>query len=105
MQRLVTSVVFLTAVFTGNAAGQTASGSSSAQTKIWENYDFVPGSKVLFLTDFTEDRAGNFARRLRFKSGAMDVVERDGVKVLRATSHSEFLIPIGAKLPQRFTLE
>lgn len=87
-------------------AALTASPASARQIpKIWDNYDFVPGSKVLFFTDFTDDRTGNFPRRLRFKGGAMDVVERDGVKVLRATSRSEFLIPVGARLPERFTLE
>lgn len=53
---------------------------------IWENYDFMPGSKVLFFTDFTEDRVGNFSRRLKFVNGAMDVVDHNGVKVLRVTS-------------------
>lgn len=73
--------------------------------QVWDNYDFVPGSKVLFYTDFSDDRVGNFAQGLRFKSGQMDVVERDGVKMLRATARSEFLIPVGPRLPERFTLE
>jgi outer membrane protein OmpA-like peptidoglycan-associated protein len=79
-------------------AGQTG-------TKVWENYDFVPGSKVLFYTDFSEDKVGNFARRLKFQSGPAEVVERDGVKVLRATGPAQFLVPIGRTLPERFTLE
>jgi outer membrane protein OmpA-like peptidoglycan-associated protein len=73
--------------------------------KVWENYDFVPGSKVIFYTDFSEDKVGNFARGLRYKSGSMDVVERDGIKMLRATDRAAFLIPVGRKLPERFTLE
>jgi outer membrane protein OmpA-like peptidoglycan-associated protein len=76
-----------------------------ASPKVWENYDFVPGSKVIFYTDFTEDKVGNFARGLKFKSGAMDVVERDGVRMLRSTSRGEFFLPVGKKLPERFTLE
>ena len=76
-----------------------------ADAKVWDNYDFVPGSKVLFYTDFTEDRVGNFARGLRYRSGPAEVVERDGVKMLRATARSEFLIPVGKRLPERFTLE
>jgi outer membrane protein OmpA-like peptidoglycan-associated protein len=85
-----------------------APGAAIAQEsnpRIWENYDFVPGSKVLFYTDFSEDRVGNFARSLKFKSGAMDVVERDGVKLLRSTSRGEFMLRVGRKLPERFTLE
>jgi len=74
-------------------------------SKVWENYDFVPGSKVIFYTDFSEDRVGNFARGLKYRSGAAEVVERDNVKVLRATSRAEFLIPVGKVLPERFTLE
>jgi hypothetical protein len=73
--------------------------------KVWENYDFVPGSKVLFFTDFSEDRVGNFARRLKYQNGPVEVVERDGVRMLRATGRSQFLIPLGGKLPERFTLE
>jgi outer membrane protein OmpA-like peptidoglycan-associated protein len=73
--------------------------------KVWDNYDFVPGSKVLFFTDFSEDRVGNFARRLRYVGGQVEVVERDGVKMLRSSARSTFLIPVGQKLPERFTLE
>jgi outer membrane protein OmpA-like peptidoglycan-associated protein len=73
--------------------------------KVWDNYDFVPGNKVLFYTDFSEDKVGNFARALKYRVGPAEVVERDGVKVLRATGRAEFLIPIGRKLPDRFTLE
>jgi hypothetical protein len=73
--------------------------------KVWENYDFVPGNRVIFYTDFSEDRVGNFARGLRYRSGPGEVVERDGIKVLRSVGRTEFLIPVGKKLPQRFTLE
>jgi outer membrane protein OmpA-like peptidoglycan-associated protein len=76
-----------------------------ADPKVWENYDFIPGNKVLFYTDFSEDIVGNFARGLKFRAGSMDVVERDGVKMLRSTSRGEFLVPVGRKLPERFTLE
>jgi outer membrane protein OmpA-like peptidoglycan-associated protein len=88
----------------GGAAGAAAAPAKS-DPKVWENYDFVPGSKVLFYTDFSEDKVGNFARGLKYKTGPAEVVERDGAKVLRATGRSEFLIPIGRKLPERFTLE
>jgi outer membrane protein OmpA-like peptidoglycan-associated protein len=78
---------------------------AKADPKIWENYDFVPGSKLLFFTDFSEDRVGNFARGLRYVGGTLEVVERDGVRMLRSTARSVMLIPVGRKLPERFTLE
>ena len=76
-----------------------------AGAKVWENYDFVPGNKVLFYTDFSEDRVGNFARGLNYLTGPMEIVERDDVKMLRATGVGELLVPLGRQLPQKFTLE
>ncbi|MGE5102963.1 MAG: hypothetical protein ACM3SX_23495, partial [Deltaproteobacteria bacterium] len=82
-----------------------AAAPAKASAKVWENYDFVPGSKILFYTDFSEDRVGNFARGLRYRSGSIEIVDREGTKVLRSTSPSELLIPVGKQLPQRFTIE
>jgi OOP family OmpA-OmpF porin len=90
---------------TPDAAPSSSGATAKADPKIWDNYDFVPGNKVIFFTDFSEDRVGNFARGLKYVSGQMDVVERDGIKVLRATDRSSFRIPVGKQLPQRFTLE
>ena len=81
------------------------SATTKSDSKIWENYDFVPGNKVLFYTDFSEDRVGNFAHGMKYVSGPAEVVERDGIKVLRATGTVQFLVPVGRILPQRFTLE
>jgi len=82
-----------------------ASLHAQQSARIWENYDFVPGSKVLFYTDFSEDRVGNFARGLKYVGGPIEVVERDGVKVLRSTGRATVLIPVAPMLPQRFTIE
>jgi outer membrane protein OmpA-like peptidoglycan-associated protein len=94
---------------TATPAAQTPASAPASTTrvdpKIWENYDFVPGNKVIFYTDFSEDRVGNFARGLKYRGGPAEVVERDGVKMLRATARSEFLVPVGKRLPERFTLE
>lgn len=87
------------------ALAPVTSAAQAAEAKVWENYDFIPGSKVLFYTDFSEDVIGNFARGLTHVSGPIEVVERDGVKVLRSTGASVFLIPVGRALPARFTLE
>ena len=78
---------------------------AQGQSKVWENYDFVPGSKVLFYTDFSEDKVGNFARALKYVQGPAEVIERDGVKMLRSTGRSAMLISLGRVLPPRFTLE
>jgi hypothetical protein len=85
--------------------GMARPGLGQTQSKIWENYDFVPGSKVLLFTDFTEDRVGNFARALKYVGGPAEVIDRDGVKMLRSTGRSTMTIPVGRALPPRFTLE
>lgn len=105
MARRIASLLVLPAVLSALPTDARTQEPKKADPTVWENYDFVPGTRVLFFTDFSDDRVGNFPRRLRFSGGALDVVEREGVKVLRATSRSEFLIPVGAPLPDRFTLE
>jgi outer membrane protein OmpA-like peptidoglycan-associated protein len=89
-------------------ASASASAGSTAPTsrREWANYDFVPGSRTIFFTDFTEDQVGNFPKRLTFKNGQMEVVELDGgQRALKASSFSELLIPLPEALPQKFTVE
>lgn len=69
------------------------------------NYDFVPGQRTLFYTDFTDEEVGNFPRRLQFKLGSMEVVELDGKRALKASDVSGFVVPLPEILPQKFTIE
>ena len=73
--------------------------------KLWVNYDFVPGSRVLYYNDYSEDVVGNFPKRLGFKSGNMEVAELDGQRYLRATAPSVLTITLPEALPARFTIE
>src|SRR5262245_44945701 len=81
------------------ASGSSDTAAAKPNAKVWENYDFVPGNKVIFYTDFSEDKVGNFARGLKYRGGSAEIVERNDTKVLRATNTAEFLIPVGKKLP------
>jgi outer membrane protein OmpA-like peptidoglycan-associated protein len=93
------------------ASSTSASATSTASTaptsrREWANYDFVPGSRTIYFTDFTDDQVGNFPKRLTFKTGQMEVVELDGgQRALKASSASELLIPLPEALPQKFTIE
>src|SRR5689334_1996142 len=96
------------------ASQSTAAGASATSTastaptsrKEWANYDFVPGARTIFFTDFTDDQVGNFPKRLTFKTGQMEVVELDGgQRALKASSPSELVIPLPEVLPQKFTVE
>jgi OmpA-OmpF porin, OOP family len=91
----------------GSSGSSAAAGDSAARPKkIWANYDFVPGQRTLFYTDFTEDEVGNFPQRLEFKTGAMEVVEFEGgQRALRASARSEMIIPLPEVLPDKYTIE
>jgi outer membrane protein OmpA-like peptidoglycan-associated protein len=71
----------------------------------WANYDFKPGDRALYVDDFTADEVGDFPKRMEFKSGALEIVEWQGARYLRATSDSRFFIPVPEMLPERFTME
>jgi outer membrane protein OmpA-like peptidoglycan-associated protein len=93
----------------GDSAGAGAPAGAStaaADRKVWANYDFVPGQRTIFFTDFTEDQVGNFPERLEFKTGAMEVVEFEGGRrALRASDRSELIIPLPEVLPDKYTIE
>lgn len=69
------------------------------------NYDFEPGERTLFETDFSSDRVGDFPRSLSFQGGSMEVVEWQGGRALRAKTTSKFDVVLDEALPERFTLE
>ena len=71
----------------------------------WANYDFKPGDQILFIDDFTKDEVGDFPRRMEFSSGALEIVEWQGGRWLRATDDSKFYVPLPDVRPERFTME
>ncbi|HET6778284.1 MAG TPA: OmpA family protein [Gemmatimonadales bacterium] len=94
-----------TAATATDSAGEGAA-TSPATKKVWANYDFVPGQRILFYSAFTEDQVGNFPQRLEFKTGTLEIVEFEGGKrALKASSASEFFIPLPTVLPDKYTIE
>ncbi len=93
------------AAASASPAAAPAAGAAPAAPAEWANYDFVPGNKVLFDTDFTEDKVGNFPQRLEYKAGQLEVVELGGVRMLKASDRGEFFVPLPGPLPDRYTLE
>jgi outer membrane protein OmpA-like peptidoglycan-associated protein len=72
---------------------------------VWLNYDFVPGDRVLFFDDFSEDEVGNFPQRLELLEGNMEVAEWAGSRWLRASTPGAFVVRFPDLLPERFTIE
>lgn len=87
-------------------AASPASGPGRVGEGAWVNYDFTPGTRPLFVEDFTRDNVGDFPRRLEFGDGNMEVAEWQGTRLLRATSTpAKFSIALPEQLPERFTVE
>ena len=82
-------------------------GSERPGTGAWANYEFVPGERILFAEDFTNDTVGDFPRRLELVKGNWEIVEWQGRRLLRHTGprHSAFRVPLPETLPERFTIE
>jgi OmpA-OmpF porin, OOP family len=96
-----------TAASDAAAAGGAVAAPAEAPVskKEWANYDFVPGERVLFYTDFTEEKVGNFPSRLEFGDGQMELVELNGIRALKAANSSHFAVVLPEVLPQKFTIE
>ena len=103
MKRYLSALALLMAATPLSA--QPAQPVKPTDPKVWVNYDFVPGSRVLYFNDYSEDVVGNFPKRLGFKSGNMEVADVDGQRWLRATAPSVLTIPLPEALPAKFTVE
>ena len=71
----------------------------------WANYDFKPGDRILYASDFSGDEVGDFPRSMEFKSGALETVEWQGARWLRASQDSKFYLVLPETLPSQFTME
>ena len=94
------------------ASGGTASSAPAASAEstppgagAWLNYDFVPGDRVIFFDDFSEDHVGDLPSHLDIQDGNVTVVDVGGRKYLRTVTGGTALITLPEALPQRFTIE
>jgi hypothetical protein len=97
LQRRAVWISILLSATLSAATAQTPSVSTGA--------GFMPGARELFAMNFTEDPVGDFPKRLKYVRGPLEIVERDGGRMLRSTGPGEFLINFTEPLPERFTLE
>jgi OmpA-OmpF porin, OOP family len=71
----------------------------------WANYDFEPGDRILYASDFSGDEVGDFPQSMEFKSGALETVEWQDARWLRAAQDSKFYLVLPETLPSQFTME
>jgi len=66
---------------------------------------FAPGARTIFALDFAGTPIGDFPKGLRLLQGNLEVVDKDGMHMLRASSPSELVVTLPEALPKDFTLE
>src|SRR5687767_12895451 len=66
---------------------------------------FAPGARTILSLDFGGTPVGDFPKGLRLLQGNLEVVVKDGMHMLRASSPSEFVVQLPEALPTNFSLE
>jgi len=66
---------------------------------------FVPGSRVLYELNLAGVPDGELPRRIKLLNGNLEVAQKDGVPMLKASTVSVFLVPLPEFLPENFTVE
>ena len=76
---------------------------------VWRNYDFTPGKKVLYVSDFTNSRVGRFpSTEFGFDSGngqTVEVEEFGRKKMLETSASTIFTVELPETLPEDFSVE
>lgn len=91
-----------------STGGETTAAGSGDVASVSTKFDFVPGDKVLFYDDFTQDELGEFPVRWKLKIGTFEVAELSGQRWLRCTSVDGTVamkMPAMPALPEYWTLE
>jgi OmpA-OmpF porin, OOP family len=91
-----------------------AATTQSPSLKAYDNYDFVPGEKILFAEDFSDDQKGEFPAHWHLCYGQGVVTDFDGKKVFALTEaeHGDNAVVIEPRMkkksgymPANFTIE
>jgi OmpA-OmpF porin, OOP family len=100
---------------TAGAHAQATSYNESGQPtgqqgmKIYKNYDFVPGDKIIFESQLKDEQIGEIPSQFELATGQMDVQVEDGEKVLHVPkgpgAYFKPRITSASYLPDQFTIE
>lgn len=72
---------------------------------VWRNYDFTPGARVIYASDWSRARVGRIPKDIQFVNGNMQIVEMNGQRLLEFSSASLFQIVLDEPLPESFSIE
>lgn len=76
--------------------------------KVYNNYDFVPGNKIIFEDDFRDDQDGEFASHWKLEGGQGVVNQMQDERVFAITKYYSIYSPNiknKAYLPAQYTIE
>ena len=66
---------------------------------------FAPGTREILALSFATAQQGQLPAGVRLVNGRVDIVDKDGVRMLRASGPAEFVVRLPETLPTDFTLE
>ncbi|MEX0289428.1 MAG: OmpA family protein [Flavobacteriaceae bacterium] len=91
----------------GNNEAPTAGEGEPKSIKVYSKFDFVPGDKLLFFDDFSNDFVGDFPARWNTNgSGEVVTIDDSPQKWLKILpGHSTYYIPDVPSLPEEYTIE
>jgi OOP family OmpA-OmpF porin len=74
--------------------------------KAYSKYDFVPGDKIVYAEDFSQDVIGEFPLKWN-TNGSGEIVTIEGFqgKWLKIVAHTMYEAPYATKLPDNYTVE
>jgi hypothetical protein len=97
-----------TTTATTEEGGNAKQSGSEKVSEVSTKFDYVPGDKVVFFDDFTQDELGEFPAQWKLVSGTFEVAEKDGERWLRCMSQDGYIqlkLPAAETLPEFWTLE
>lgn len=89
----------------GAASGDPVAAGDPPGKGAWLNYDFIPGDRILFADDFSNDNVGDLPTHEDVSDGNVTIVDLKGIKYLRTQTGGQMTITLPEVLPQRFTIE
>lgn len=78
----------------------------AASFALYTKYDFVPGDKVIFYDDFSQDEPGEFPSRWNLDQGVFEVGKQNDDAVVVCTDNGSITPKLkGIVLPEKYTVE
>jgi hypothetical protein len=93
------------AVLWGAVLGITITTSGLAQVQKHQGGSAPVGGRTLVAMNFAGTQVGDFPNGIEPNTGNLEVVDKNGQRMLRATSESSFLVTLPELMPQDFLLE